>query len=100
MLHAAATAKLPSLAVFCFPADIKITNESVIGQCYPYHVPSVVVQPRHALPECKDSKDIYGCKIHDKPHCITTIPVEAMIIGFDKLKEQIAKHATTPIFIN
>ena len=99
-MHIAAALKVPVLVPFCFPADIQTTNESTIKMFYPYHVPSVIVQPKHALPECKDSKDSYGCKIRNRPHCITQIKPETMFTAFKLLKEQIAKGSTEPLYVS
>ena len=98
-MHLAAALKVPVLVACCFPADVTPTDESIVVRYYPYHVPSVVVQPRYALPECKDSKYSYGCT-QKIPHCIKTISVTNMFSGLKLLKEQIDKQATSPLFIN
>ena len=104
MMHAAAALKVPVLSPNCFPADMQMTFLSFINQYYPYGVPSVIVQPEHALPECKNLNDkvnvlsyTTGCK-SDKPHCINQITSESMFQALMLLNKQIAKGAIEPCY--
>ena len=101
MIHAAATLKIPVLSPNCFPVDMEMTPASFPQRYYPYNVPSVIVQPKHALPECKNSKNkrATGC-VADRPHCINQITPENMFQAFKHLQKQIAKNATEPVFFN
>ena len=100
-MHLAVVVKTPVLTPNCFPVDLhKSIGGGVPKGYYPYHVPSVTVQPKHALPECQDSKDGWGCCIAERPHCITQITVETMFDGYNKLKERIADNNIEPLFIS
>ena len=67
----------------------------------PYKVPAVVVQPKHALPECavNEPYNAYGCR-SDKPHCITQITPETLFKGFKLLKEKVAKKIIDTTYIS
>ncbi|MBR1859364.1 MAG: glycosyltransferase family 9 protein, partial [Selenomonadaceae bacterium] len=103
MMHAATVLKLPVLNINCFPADINMTPLSFPQRYYPYDVPSVIVQPKHALPECENSisplRTTIGCTA-GKPHCINQITPENVFQAFKHLQKQIAKNATEPVFFN
>ena len=100
-MNAAAAVKVPCLVTCCFPADIIMDdNVSIPKSWYPYHVPSVIVQPEHALSECKQSPSAYGCRIYNMPHCITQITVEKMLEGYETLKQRIADNNIEPLFIS
>ena len=103
MMHAATALKVPVLNINCFPADMGMTPFSFPQRYYPYDVPSVIVQPKHALPECKNSKNpmsaTTGCTA-GKPHCINQITPENVFQAFKHLKKQIANNATEPVFFN
>ena len=105
MMHAASAVGIPILAPFCFPQDIKLPSNldiiSSLKRWYPYGVPSIIVQPKHALPECKDSKDDSGCKIENKEaHCINQITPKTMFRAFQLLKKQISKNVIETVFFS
>ena len=105
MMHAASAVGIPVLAPFCFPQDIKLPSNldiiSSLKRWYPYGVPSIIVQPKHALPECKDSKDDSGCKIENKEaHCINQITPKTMFRAFQLLKKQISKNVIETVFFS
>lgn len=101
-VHTAAAVKCPVLTPNCFPLDISGAYADDIPRIYrPYRVPSVVIQPKHALAGCSDDKkrNQYGC-ISDKPHCITQIKPETMFEGFKILQQRIAEKNIEPLFIS
>ena len=101
IMHVAAAAKCPILTPNCFPADLPTNKFDYVRFFSPYKVPSVVVQPAHALPECAVNKPYhqYGC--HSKnPHCITQIAPEVLFNGYHLLKEKIAKKNFNPTYIS
>ena len=95
----AAAVKLPVLNPNCFAADLPLNETSVLKVFYPYHVPSVIVMPEHALSDCKNSTGGYGCK-HLERHCIAQITVEKMFNAYNRLKERIAANNIEPLFIS
>ena len=101
-MHVATTFNLPVLSVNCFPADIKILNTDTPSIFCPYNVPSVIVQPKKALPECKNSKvhHAYGCGRYDTPHCITQIEPKTIFKGFHLLKKRAAEKINEPMYIH
>ena len=99
-MHVAAAVKLPILVPSCFPADIAMDNHSIPTLFAPYKIPSVIVQPRNAMSECKDSKCPYGCQVFTKPHCITQITPETMLKAFKLLEEQVSKTDNKPMYFN
>lgn len=100
LMHAAAAFNIPILSPSCFPADKEMPIVSMPQKYYPYDVPSVLVQPQHSLPECKDSKDLWGCQIRNKPHCINQITPEKMLTAFGYLVKRIEKNAREPLFFS
>ncbi|MBR1579329.1 MAG: glycosyltransferase family 9 protein [Selenomonadaceae bacterium] len=97
-MHMAAATKTPVLSPNCYSAERPLGGIPAI--VYPYHVPSVTVLVEHALPECRDSKDGWGCRIANRPHCITQITVEKMFEAYNILKERIAANNIEPLFIS
>lgn len=99
-MHIAAAMNCPVLEPNCFSADLPL-HSTDIPQCwYPYGVPSVVVKPKHALPECKNPpRYSFGCKALF-PHCITQIEPETLLKGFHMLKERVAEKITEPLYIH
>lgn len=88
LMHAAAASRLPVLTPCCYPADRPMVTNAVPIVHYPYGVPAVLVRPAHALPECQDSDDIWGCAMK-RPHCITQITPDLMLRGYRLLNELI-----------
>ena len=86
IMHVAAAAKCPILTPNCFPADLPTRRADYVKFFSPYHVPSVTVQPAHALPECAVNKPYiqYGCRSH-VPHCITQISADDLFHGYKRL---------------
>ena len=98
-MHIAAAAKLPCLAVFAFPADAVSRRIDATKVSYPYNVPSVVVQPEHALPGCDTNiYNHHGCKANT-PHCITQIKPQTVFRGFKLLKKRIEQKINEPLYI-
>ena len=101
-MHIAAAVGCPVLSPDCFAEDLPEHEGNVIPYIYsPYGVPSVIVRPEHALPECKNSDvyDQYGCKANF-PHCITQIEPKTLFKGFHLLKERAAKKINEPLYIH
>ncbi|MBR5914399.1 MAG: glycosyltransferase family 9 protein [Selenomonadaceae bacterium] len=101
IMHVAAAAKCPVLCPNCFPADLPINRADYVRFFSPYHVPSVTIQPSHAMDSCAVNQPYiqYGCRSH-KPHCILHIEVEKVFEGYKILKERIAEKNITPIYIS
>ena len=87
--HLAAATRTPVLVIHCFPLDLNRPSPN-LQLWHPYGVPSVVICPAHALPECVGSKDIRGCRART-PHCITQITPQNMFDAYKALLEQIDK---------
>ena len=103
-LHVASAVKCPCLAVFPFPADSPPASFTDGLRLFrPYKVPSVVVHPEHALPECVREKNLpytpFGCRVLDKSHCIAQIKPETIFEGFQILKEKVAKKIITTTYV-
>ena len=100
-MHVAAAVDCPVLLPNCFAADLP-TFPTDVTQCwYPYGVPSVIIQPEHALSECKNLNfhHPHGCAANVS-HCITQIKPETLFKGFHLLKERAAKKICEPLFIH
>lgn len=100
-MHIAAAAKRPILSPNCFADDLPRKRSDYVNFFSPYHVPSVIVQPKHALDECKVTEpyDSMGCRVN-KPHCITQITVDALLHGFHLLKVCAADKINEPLFLS
>ena len=99
IMHVAAAAKCPVLCVNCFPADLPHNRADYVRFFSPYHVPSVTIQPAHALPECAVNAPYnpYGCRMGDA-HCINQIEVEKVFNGWKILLGRIAEKNIEPFF--
>ena len=97
-MHLAAAVGIPVLSPNCFPRDLKM-HPNVIDLWYPYGVPSVVVCPPHALPDCAGSTDLYGCRA-EEPHCITQITPQQLFGAYKILLDRIDKSITQPLILN
>ena len=98
-MHMAAAVKTPVLSPNCFAADLPMRDDSIPKVFYPCGVPSVIVQPKHALSDCKGSTESFGCT-HYERHCIAQIAVDKMFEGYRRLKERIAANNIEPLFIS
>ena len=101
-MHVAAAVYCPVLTSNCFAADLPIRSTDIPRRFYPYGVPSVIVQPKHALPECRpiNGYDSYGCKVEPVPHCIAQIESETLFKGFKLLKKRIAAGINEPLYMS
>ena len=99
--HIAAVMNCPVLTPMPFGADLSFQRQNNPQRWYPYGVPSVIVQPEHALPECKNAPfyDIRGCKVN-APHCIAQIEPKTLLKGFRLLKKRVAAKICEPLFIH
>jgi len=101
-MHVAAAVYCPVLTPNCFAADLPIRSTDIPRRFYPYGVPSVIVQPKHALPECRpiNGYDSYGCKVEPVPHCIAQIESETLFKGFKLLKKRAAAGIKEPFYMS
>lgn len=97
-IHLAAATDCPVLEPICFPADLPMHKTDCPSRWYPYGVPSVIVQPEHALPECRGLHAYRGCAANF-PHCITQIEPETLFKVFHLLKARIAEKICEPLYI-
>ena len=101
-MHIAAALNIPVLTPNCFAADLPMHNTDIPHRFYPYGVPSVIVQPKHALPECRpvNGYNPYGCKEETIPHCITQIEPETLFKGLKLLKKRAAAGIKEPLYMS
>ena len=99
-LHVASAVKCPILTPSCFAMDLPHNKFDSVRYFCPYHVPSVVAQPKYALDGCKNTTpyDAMGCRVN-KPHCITQIEPETLYHGYHLLKVRVADKVLTPLYI-
>ena len=99
-MHIAAAAKLPVLTPNCFAVDLPQNKFDYVRFFSPYHVPSVIVQPKHALDECKVAEpyDSMGCRAKT-PHCIAQIEPQTLFQGYKILKSRIADKNILPLYV-
>ena len=99
-MHIAAAVKVPVLLLYYFAANLPPKNHTAPKTDYPYRVPSVIVQPKHALEQCRGSNDHYGCVVLERPHCIAQISVDTAFDGYNRLKKRVAEKNIEPLFIS
>lgn len=100
-LQIASTSKCPILAVESFPADLELHFYDIPKLLGSYRVPSVSVQPKHALPECANNNPHNSCGCRsEQTHCIAQIEPETLFKGFKLLKEIVAKNTGEHLFIS
>lgn len=99
-MHIAEALKVPVLIPRTFPADLPSHSNDNHRIWYPYRIPSVTVQPAHALPECvvNSPYNHFGCR-SPEPHCITQITPEKIFEGFHFLKKRIVENNIEPLYI-
>ena len=97
-MHLAAATATPVLSPSCFASDLH-AFPNVREHWSPHGVPSVVVSPTHAIDECRDSKDFWGCKAK-APHCITQITPQNLFEAYKILLGRIAEGNTEPFVFN
>ncbi len=99
LMHAAAALKIPVLMPISFANDMEELLLSFPQRYYPYDTPSIMRQPKHALPECKNSDDMNkfftGC-VADEPHCINQITPEAMLQSLKTLQKKVIYNDRKP----
>ncbi len=100
-MHVAAAVKCPVLLVSCYSANFPFSHNVSISKYRPYLVPSVVIQPKKALPECEINEPYnhWGCRSM-KPHCITQIEPETVYSGFKLLNQRIAEKNIETVYIS
>ena len=99
-MHMAAAVKIPVLMPHYYAKDLPGDVHTALKIDYPYHVPSVVIQPEHALDDCKGSTTHYGCNVLDRPHCIRQIKIETVFRAYQSLKKRIAENICEPLFVS
>lgn len=101
-MHIAAAVNCPVLEINSFPADINIMEGDNLAVYYPYNVPNVILRPQKALPECSADKphSAYGCRILNKPHCITQINPQLILKSLNFLKKRIADKNFKPLYVS
>ena len=99
--HLAAAVNCPVLEVNCYPSDLPVTADDSISVYYPYGVPNVIVRPMKALLECSIEKphNSYGCRVLNKPHCITQINPQILFDGLKYLQKRIAGKNFKPLYV-
>ena len=97
-MHLAAAVGIPILSPNCFPRDLKVQS-NVVNYWHPYGVPSVIVCPSHALPECADSTNFYGCQA-EEPHCITQITPQHLFDAYKVLLKRIDEGINQPLLFD
>ena len=100
-MHFAVAVGCPVINPNCFPADLPQEYTAFSKSFRPYGVPSCIIQPAHALPECAVNEPNLnpGCRL-PKPHCITQITPEKIFEGFHLLKQRIAENNTETLYIH
>lgn len=100
-MHVAAAVGCPVLTPNCFPADLDCDYHAFPRFFAPLSVPSVTIQPAHALTECAVNEPNlnYGCRMM-RPHCITQITPEKIFEGFHLLKQRIVENNNEPLYIH
>lgn len=101
-MHIAAAVNCPVLEINSFPADINIMEGDNLAVYYPYNVPNVILRPQKVLPECSADKphSAYGCRILNKPHCITQINPQLILKSLNFLKKRIADKNYKPLYVS
>lgn len=101
LMHAAAAVHLPIMVAFPFAADLPQNIFDGVRAYRPYRVPSVIIQPAHALRECAEYEHYsqYGC-ISDRPHCITQIEPKTFLRGLQILKENFSNNNLVTSYIS
>lgn len=89
VMHMAAAAKVPVLAIYREAADRKNVFPIQLSEFLnfpPCQTKSVILRPEHPLGECATLPPVYGHCHYNEPHCITQITPQQIIDGFEKLQ--------------
>ncbi len=94
LMHMAAAAGRPVIMTCQEPADWIPEHKglhSLVARFSPWQVPSVILQPDHAIGACANSDCYGGCLEQEFPHCIAAIEPEAIVKAFDDMMEAMGK---------
>ena len=89
VMHMAAAAKLPCLVLYRDAQDKENYLCGVLSPSQrfsPWQTNAVILRPDHQLDDCARRDPVYGWCHHDEPHCITQIPPQWIIDGFEVLE--------------
>ncbi|MHB1559266.1 MAG: glycosyltransferase family 9 protein, partial [Isosphaeraceae bacterium] len=81
-MHLASAVGVPVVEISMFPRSGPRGHVSSPHRFGPWGVPSVIVQPSHALPPCTD-----GCRA-STAHCITQVGVSEVFVAVMELLER------------
>lgn len=87
IMHAAAAAETPVIALYREAADKESLAAGIFGEFArfsPWKVRAEILRPKHALGECANSL-IHGWCEAKVPHCITQITPEEIVSAFDRI---------------
>ena len=96
-MHLAAATDTPVLNPNPLALDLHVFPNSR-DHWTPRDVPSVIVCPSHALPECRGSTDFRGCRF-DYPHCITQITPQNLFDAYKILLERSERGIKQPLIV-
>ena len=88
VMHMAAAAQVPAVVIYRDAEDKEDYNPGVFSEYRrfpPWQTKSVILRPDHQLDDCAARPPIYGWCHHREAHCITQIPPQQIIDGFEAL---------------
>ena len=93
VMHMAAAAKVPIIAVYRQPKDKDHVVPGVFSEFErfaPWQALAVVLRPEHTLGDCKNAMVYGGCK-EPNAHCINQVKPEEVVEAFEKLNYIISR---------
>lgn len=90
VMHIAAAAQVPAVVIYRDAEDKEDYNPGIFSEYRrfePWQTKSVILRPDHQLDDCAARPPIYGWCHHREAHCITQIPPQQIIDGFEALEE-------------
>lgn len=88
-MHMAAAAQIPCLVLYRDAQDKEAYLPGIYSESQrftPWQTNAVILRPDHQLDDCARRDPVYGWCHHDEPHCITQIPPQWIIDGFEVLE--------------
>ena len=95
VMHMAAAAKIPVLAIYREAQDKEDYMPGLFSEYRrfpPWQTKSVILRPDHQLEDCASRSPIYGWCHHLEAHCITQIPPSQIVEGFEALEAATDVH--------
>lgn len=86
-MHIAVAANLPVIEISCCPSNLGANPLLHVNRFTPLTTPTILLQPKKALPPCGEQFSFSGCVNLSGAHCISQIEPDEIVKAYEKLSE-------------